>query len=234
MDMQIAGFHPPTQDRSEATLARITRATEALLAKRGSGLTVGDVVARARTSVGSFYARFDDKDAAIRYTQERFWETLRGEWERYLEPHRWRGVPAIGIAARVIRTLVWNQLRHGRRLRAFMLDALAGPRTAVLERTVALDRHVAARVADLVTSRQGVTTDPAERHLATAGVLCVLSAVRDQVLLGGLPGADGAATARELTVVLIEMYAGLLGLKGAPHDYGQVVRLCAPRDAGWR
>jgi len=227
MEMQTPGFHPPIQRRSEATLARIARATEALLAERGPHLTVGDVVARARTSIGSFYARFDDKDVAIRYAQERFWMALRSEWNRYLDPTRWDGVPAIGITARVIRTVVWSQVRHGRRHRAFTLDVLTRSRDDVLERTLALDRHVAERVATLLAARVEGSSDALWHQRASAGLLCVLSAVRDQVLLGGLPGA-GAAAARELTVVLVRMYAGVLGLSGAPESYVDVVRLSGP------
>ncbi len=54
----------PRQDRSRRTLTRITAAAGILFAERGyEGTKVGDIAARARCSVGAFYARFNDKES---------------------------------------------------------------------------------------------------------------------------------------------------------------------------
>jgi AcrR family transcriptional regulator len=54
----------PQQSRSRETQARIVRAAESLFAERGyDGTTVQDITMRARCSVGSFYARFKDKES---------------------------------------------------------------------------------------------------------------------------------------------------------------------------
>jgi AcrR family transcriptional regulator len=54
----------PQQSRSRETHARIVRAGETLFAERGyDGTTVQDITSRARCSVGSFYARFKDKES---------------------------------------------------------------------------------------------------------------------------------------------------------------------------
>lgn len=56
----------PLQARSRATLERIYAATERLLEHRPfQQITVQQIVREARTSVGSFYARFADKDALL-------------------------------------------------------------------------------------------------------------------------------------------------------------------------
>jgi AcrR family transcriptional regulator len=65
----------PAQERSRRSLERILDAAAVLIAKNGvESLTVADVVHRARSSVGSFYARFADKDALVREVQDRFVE----------------------------------------------------------------------------------------------------------------------------------------------------------------
>jgi AcrR family transcriptional regulator len=47
-------------------------AAEELIHERGfDALTVGELVQRSRTSVGSFYARFEDKEALLRAVQDR-------------------------------------------------------------------------------------------------------------------------------------------------------------------
>lgn len=54
----------PRQDRSRRTLSRIAAAAESLFAERGyDGTKVSDIAARARCSVGAFYARFNDKES---------------------------------------------------------------------------------------------------------------------------------------------------------------------------
>src|SRR5687767_12609116 len=62
---------PPQQRRSRKTLTRIVEAGLAILRERGpDGLTVQEVVARARTSVGSFYQRFAGKEELLRHLEE--------------------------------------------------------------------------------------------------------------------------------------------------------------------
>lgn len=54
----------PQQNRSRETQTRIVRAAEILFAERGyDGTTVQDITAKARCSVGTFYARFKDKES---------------------------------------------------------------------------------------------------------------------------------------------------------------------------
>lgn len=235
-DTRIPGFRPPTQTRSHATLSRIAAATDALLTERGPArVTVAAVVERANASVGSFYARFDDKDAAIRYVHERFWAELRARWDRWLEPERWRDAEPVAVVAGVIRTLVRIQFRDAARLRAFMIDALTRPDGELTARTVALDRHVADQVAVLLAETDSGLANPVSRGVAASGFQRVLSAVRDDVVLGRVPGPDPGATARERILVLTRMYAGLLDLDGAggePRNYAELLRMCASTRGG--
>jgi len=56
--------HPPQQARSRETLARIKAAAEELMAQQSfEKITVQQIVKKAKTTTGSFYARFEDKDA---------------------------------------------------------------------------------------------------------------------------------------------------------------------------
>jgi len=69
----------PKQDRSTLSMARMLDAAEALFAEGGeSALTVEAVVTRAKTSVGSFYGRFDDRDGLLQAMHERFLLRLGG------------------------------------------------------------------------------------------------------------------------------------------------------------
>jgi AcrR family transcriptional regulator len=61
----------PQQSRSRETQARIVRAAETLFAERGyDGASVQDITAKARCSVGSFYARFKDKESLFLHSHD--------------------------------------------------------------------------------------------------------------------------------------------------------------------
>jgi len=69
----------PQQDRSALSMARMLDAAEAIFAEGGdSALTVEAVVKRAKTSVGSFYGRFGDRDGLLQAMHERFLLRLGG------------------------------------------------------------------------------------------------------------------------------------------------------------
>lgn len=87
-------MRPPAQGRSRETLARLLDATERLLADRTfDNVSVNDIVKEARSSVGSFYARFDSKDALLRALHQRYDEESRATADRALDQTLWEGVP---------------------------------------------------------------------------------------------------------------------------------------------
>ncbi len=64
-------FRVPRQARSRATVDRIVRVTEALLeTKAFDEIAVAEIVARAGSSVGAFYARFPDKAVLLDHLDE--------------------------------------------------------------------------------------------------------------------------------------------------------------------
>lgn len=66
-------MRPPRQVRSQQTLDRLLAAAERLLTERAwDRIGVAEIVAEADTSVGAFYARFDDKDALLDLLAERY------------------------------------------------------------------------------------------------------------------------------------------------------------------
>ena len=62
---------------------------ELLEAEGLTGLTVHKVVAKAGSSVGSFYARFDGKEDLLDYLGERLWTEALERWELALETRDW-------------------------------------------------------------------------------------------------------------------------------------------------
>src|SRR6185436_3538904 len=90
MTAASAHVQEPLQDRSRRTLEKIGRAVEELLATRSfDEITVGDIVRRARCSVGSFYARFTGKDDLLPYLYERYDADLRPRLQSRMASTPW-------------------------------------------------------------------------------------------------------------------------------------------------
>jgi AcrR family transcriptional regulator len=69
----------PQQERSVRSMANMLDAAEALFVEGGdSALTVEAVITRAKTSVGSFYSRFGDREGLLKAMHERFLLRLGG------------------------------------------------------------------------------------------------------------------------------------------------------------
>ena len=70
--MPLTWVNSPQQDRSMRTLERILDATERIIRTKGVGaVTIPGVARAAKSSVGSFYARFPDKTSLLRTLHER-------------------------------------------------------------------------------------------------------------------------------------------------------------------
>ena len=68
----------PRQSRSRDTLERLTKATRELLEDSTfEEIGVTDIARRARSSVGAFYSRFEDKDGLLHYLDQLYQEELR-------------------------------------------------------------------------------------------------------------------------------------------------------------
>ena len=146
-----AQIRPPKQTRSQRTLERIVAASLELLATEGlSGLTVHKVVAKANSSVGSFYARFDGKDDLLDYLGERVWTEALERWEEALETRDWSALElpevvegAVGLLidaqrsrSAYLKALDWASGRQSDAYEAFRAELLTGlGRLILLHRT---------------------------------------------------------------------------------------------------
>lgn len=164
---------PPQQARSRRTLRRILDASLDLLEREGQdALTVTTITKKARTSVGSFYARFEGKDDLLRYMGESALEDAVSEWARLKKEE----LPAKRKRRRMVRFLVSRLGRlymRGPARAVVLLDGLEDPaptRRERLEELLALDLRDLLDGPDLRTDLvarvlTGVLRDATLRHL---------------------------------------------------------------------
>jgi AcrR family transcriptional regulator len=78
MGRQDLAFKPPRQRRSVETLERVLDAAESLIRERGfDNMTIAEVVQRSGSSVGSIYARFNNKIGLLQGVQVRYHTRVR-------------------------------------------------------------------------------------------------------------------------------------------------------------
>jgi AcrR family transcriptional regulator len=174
-----------------------------LLAERGlEGTTVQDIVARAGSSVGSFYARFDGKEDLLLYLEERVWADVTGRWDSALAGHRFEGVDLAGLVPTVVRVLL-EVVRHGAATRRALRErSVSGAPAAAPARFQA---HVADGLAGLLAERAHEIAHRDPHRAADVGIRIVLAALRDAESWTDMD-ADG---------LIAELSRALLGYLGA-------------------
>jgi AcrR family transcriptional regulator len=180
---ELEWVRPPRQARSQETLDRILDAAEALVAEKGFEDTpVSEIVQRAGSSVGAFYARFHDKDGLLHALYERYYEEAVATADAALAPARWEGARVAELIPVVIRFLVSIfRERHGL-MRAFVVRNHTHPEFQARQQR--LSHHVIARLCLLVLARRDEIAHPEPERATRFGMMLVFSALESLILFG--------------------------------------------------
>ncbi len=124
MTQQEAWVRAPQQARSQATLERFVEATRQLLDEQSfDDITVSDIVQRAERTVGSFYARFDDKHAVLYELVRRVDDRINHVVRAFCDPVRWEGQPLADFVGESVRLNVQAYRRTPALFRAALVAA---------------------------------------------------------------------------------------------------------------
>lgn len=173
----------PAQDRSQRTLLRLLDATERLLAERPfEAISIQDVVREARSSVGSFYARFEGKEALLHALDERYLReglaTTESRVAEIVEQSRDLDEAMEALYRMLIRA---HSERHGL-LRALVLHARTHPNPAFQKRGDALLRSMLTGLDEIVAAFAPWKRSKRARQTARFAFMMGLHAVREHAL----------------------------------------------------
>ena len=197
-----AAVRTPRQERSRATLDRIVAATSDLLEEKTfDEITVAEIVGRAESSVGAFYARFDDKAALLDYLDE-----LYARRVLRVAGGAARSVGAGRTLREQIRDLVDYLVRLHRvqpgLLRTLIVEARRQGEGAFRERTRRMNRTIPPLMDRLLEHSERIR-HPDPSSAVYLGLLMVFSAIREVVLfpegLAEFVDCDDEALIDELT-----------------------------------
>lgn len=227
-DSSVPGVSLPRQERSRASFARMVDAAWGLLERGGvEAVTVQEVVEQAGVGVGSFYARFEGRDALLAYLHERLWAHAGGWWKRFLDPSRWEGVGTGLVVSEVTRVLVRAHFAREARLRAFWGRAVIRPADGVMERTAEWDGGFVEGMATLLESRADGLSHPRPERATRLGAFNLLATLRGHLFFPDSVSLRGGLTVRELILELAGAYLSYLGAEAGPNTYTELLRASA-------
>ncbi len=223
------GVHLPRQSRSRASFTRMITAALELIGEMGlEGASVQKVLQRSGTGAGTFYARFEGRDALLAYLSSRFWAETDEEWRSVLVPGRWSAAGPVEIIQQFTRMFVLWARVHGALLRAFLMHAMADGNQDLLDRISVVDNTIADQMCVLLRSHSDELKHEQLEQAIRLATLQVSATLRSRIIFAWGSREDGIgdeALATELATAFLR-YLGCLEKRGwaGPKSLGATAR----------
>jgi AcrR family transcriptional regulator len=209
---------PPQQARSQKTLERLLDAAEEVIAERGvASVTVSEVVRRAESSVGAFYARFPDKDALLATLHERSCAEALATAELALDPKRWEAVDLASAVLEIVKFAC--TLYRERRGIAIAFIELEAADVSFAERRATLEVEAGSRLLEFLRARESEVAHADLKVAAQVSIRIILSTLEIGAMLSRGESSDVAGLSEER--VAAELTRAVLGYLGAPVSSGR-------------
>ena len=206
----LSAVYPPRQQRSQQTLDRILDATERLLLEREfDRLSIQEIVSASRTSVGSFYKRFRDKQALLSGLYDRYDAGLPDWVEAWRARQGEPPTDLVRAAAWVTRYLIDTFQSRRHLLRALALYVRNHPEeqdARVKDRRASQHRFLA----DALLDHRGEFTHAEPERAAQAAVFGAASICRERLLFS--EGAHASTTGQSNAQLLQDVTRMIVGL----------------------
>jgi AcrR family transcriptional regulator len=206
----------PKQARSERTLQRLLDAAESLIEEKGLGaVSIPEIVHRAGSSVGGFYARFRDKNELLRALEERFLRELDERVEEMSSPGRWTDVPTRDVVEALVVELVRTVREREALIGMFFFRAGSDP--DAFEHGVRFRNRISTRVCDLLIERPEIR-HPEPSVAIDLGVQMALGLIHQSVVFGELRAGQRRLSDKD---VIQEITRSFLAYVGVDPGYGR-------------
>lgn len=206
----MAAIRPPTQRRSRETLTRLLGAARELLEEKSfNELSINEIVERAGSSVGAFYARFADKEALLEALAASVAGETAEEALRLEKSKNWRLVPLEAVVAEFVGVLVRQHRAHRGTLRALIGRCVAGGGSAASAGAV-----LPLPLVELLRDRRGEISHPDPDVAARLGLAMAVSAVRERVLFPEISPCSPSAAPVTDAVFVEELSRAVIGFLG--------------------
>lgn len=182
-DSRLSSISRPKQARSEETLTRLLDAAASLIGEKSiSDVSIPEIVRRAGSSVGGFYARFRDKNELLRALEERFFNDVLERVNQIAEPERWQGVPVAEIVRPCVAEFVQMFREREALITAFLFRASQD--SEFISEGLRFRRGVSERVSSLLLERRDEIDHP-DPEVAIEIVVQMAIGLMQQIALSG-------------------------------------------------
>jgi AcrR family transcriptional regulator len=207
----LATVAGPKQARSERTLFRLLDAAEALIVEQGlAGLSIPEVVRRAGSSVGGFYARFRDKNELLRALEERFFLEVQSRLDALADERRWADAPVRDIVIAAVDELVTVTDARRALIKAFMFRATVD--VQIRDEAVGFRNRAAQRIAALLVGKSPAFRHPEPVLAIDLGVQAAFSLMNQHVLLDGTEAAGRMISLDDLKREIARLFIAYVGI----------------------
>jgi AcrR family transcriptional regulator len=208
---ELASVQRPKQARSEQTLLRLLEAAEDLIREKGIGdVSIPEIVRRAGSSVGGFYARFKDKDELLRALEERFFQRLDERVEELADPAYWGGAPAAAIVASCMHELVTTHRAEHAMINAFFVRAARD--VAVRDEGMRFRQRVSARISALLLTRREELSHPEPAVAIDLGIQLAFGLMIQNVIFGETRAGDRVLSDADIELELTRNFLAYVGI----------------------
>lgn len=184
--LDLPGVFPARQERSRAVMLGLMERALAMLQTRSfAELSIAELCAAEGCTVGSFYARFESKDAFLRAVQHAVIDQATQAIEAGLTPARMQGVPLAAMIRRLVDGSVRWSRRHEGLIRAALRAAVDDP--AVWSPMRELGRLQAARATPLLLARLGRPATAADEDRVRFAFHVMFGTLNNMVLVNPGP-----------------------------------------------
>ena len=182
-----------------------------LIAESGlEGARVQAILLRSGVGSGTFYARFDGRDALLAYLAIRFRSDAEEGWGNVLSPERWKAAGPKEIVTQFTRMAVVWMGAHGALLRAFLVHAMTHDGYDLLAQTAELDNTLADAMTRLLLPRAEEFTHEEPEQAIRLATLQVLATLRSRFIFSWGDRPDGIED-KELASELASVFLRYLG-----------------------
>lgn len=208
---------PPQQERSQKSLERILDAAEEVIEELGfERATVAEIVRRAKSSVGVFYARFRDKDALLGCLHQRSLRQSAMLTDAVLDPERWQGASVAKILSESIPYLVHVFRQKAGLFRVFI--ERAGKDEKFAQAALVLHEYMSKRLSVLLLARRDEIRHPDPELAVDFGLRLVLDKLGHITFFREVEGPSAEAVEAELGRELARVFICYLGVEPPGYD----------------
>ena len=208
----LSSVSRPKQARSEQTLYRLLDAAEELIQEKGlADVSIPEIVRRAGSSVGGFYARFKDKNELLRALEERFLQRLDEQVVELADPGHWQRATTAEIVASCINELVSTYRAEHNMISAFLVRAAAD--VEIRKEGMRFRQRVERRISDLLLTRRDEISHPQPEVAIDLAVQLAFGLMLQNVIFGDLRAGDRVLDDAMIETELTRNFLAYVGIR---------------------